>query len=247
MRPDIIYEDEYMIACVKTAGVSSQPDRGNGEDLFTTVQNYLFDEKQKEQGNHEFKEQSEEPYLAVINRLDRPVGGIVIFAKTKKAAEKLSDMIQNREIKKYYQAVVTGVFEEPEGEFEDYIIQDRKSNISRIVEAGTKDAKLASLHYEVLDELETDEGPRTLCLIELHTGRHHQIRCQLAYHKCPLWGDTKYNPLYQKKGKGKADHFKEIGLFACRMEFIHPITGEKITLHREPDGEAFDEMDQEDF
>lgn len=299
MRLDIIFEDEYMIAVVKPAGVSSQQDRGVGEDLYTAVQNYLFDQKQKDMAsrrNVDATEQSgideeiEEPYLAVINRLDRPVGGIVLFAKDEKIAAELSDMIQDRDIDKYYQAVVTGTFEDFEGEFEDYILVDKKTNTSKIVPAGTKGAKKAVLEYEVLDELDMDEGPMALVLIHLLTGRHHQIRCQMAYHKLPLWGDTKYNPKFQnagnaggkngqgqngkggknaaagknaKYGKGKfgkgqngkggkgagqdAPRFTSVGLYSTRMEFEHPVTGELVTLHREPEGQAFEMIDQMDF
>lgn len=249
MKPDIVYEDEYMIAVIKPYGIPSQADQSNEEDMLSIVKNYLFDTSDSD----------EEPYLAVINRLDRPVSGIILFAKDEKTAAALSDMIQDRQIDKYYQAVVMGEPSEPEGVFSDYLVADKKTNMSKIVPKDTKGAKKAELSYEVLDGLDTDIGPLTYLLIQLHTGRHHQIRCQLAYHGMPIYGDKKYGKA-PKNGKGpkggnnkgkssknKQDNIREIGLYSTRIEFTHPITGEEIVLHREPEGQAFDEIDDEEF
>lgn len=252
MKPDIVYEDEYMIAVIKPYGVPSQADQSNEEDMLSIVKNYLFD----------VSDSDEEPYLAVINRLDRPVSGIILFAKDEKTAAALSDMIQDRQIDKYYQAVVMGEPSEPEGDFSDYLVADKKTNMSKIVPKDTKGAKKAELSYEVLDGLDTDIGPLTYLLIQLHTGRHHQIRCQLAYHGMPIYGDKKYGRSpkadkndrnskggknNKKQSKGKQDKIREIGLYSTRIEFTHPITGEEIVLHREPEGQAFDEIDDEEF
>lgn len=231
MRLDIVYEDDYMIACVKPYGMSSQPDKTNNADLLTEVTQYLYDRSDSD----------EEPYVAIINRLDRPVSGIVLFAKDMDTAAKLTDMLKDGEITKYYQAVVWGLMKESEGILEDYILHDKKKNVSKIVPKGTKGAKPAKLGYEVLDELDTDEGTISYLLVELMTGRHHQIRCQMAANKTPIWGDRKYG----RPAGGKAN--KEIGLYSTRIEFIHPVTGEEITLHREPEGKAFDIMDQMDW
>ena len=252
---DIVFEDEYMIACVKPYGISSQPDNRSGEDLMTTIRNYLYD-KDIALG----KPDPGEPYLAVINRLDRPVAGIVLYAKSQEAASRLSESLQSDEMSKYYQAVVTGFMDEPEGTLTDWILFDKKANVSKIVSKDTKGAKYAELNYEVLDELDTDEGPISYLLIELLTGSHHQIRCQLANAGCGIWGDTKYNPKYsadrnksKKPGStkpGKNNQKKKspgIGLFSTMLEYTHPFTGEEITLHREPEGEAFDIIDQVDW
>jgi 23S rRNA pseudouridine1911/1915/1917 synthase len=252
---DIVYEDEYMIACVKPYGVPSQPDKTYGVDMVTLVKEYLYESDSEIDG---------EPYVAVINRLDRPVGGIILFAKDEDTAAKLTDMVQDREISKYYQVVVSGFMEEPEGEMSDWLLHDKRTNISKIVPKGTKGAKKAELFYEVLDELDTDEGPISYLLVELVTGRHHQIRCQMAAHGTPVWGDTKYG--VAKTGKGssgknsgkgnskkkqqtssKNDSKYEIGLYSTRIEFTHPITGEEVFLHREPEGKAFEIMDQMDW
>lgn len=249
MRLDIVYEDEYMIAVIKPYGVPSQADHSNEEDMLSRVKNYLF----------ETSDSDEEPYLAVINRLDRPVSGIILFAKDEKTAAALSDMIQDRQIDKYYQAVVMGEPDEPEGDFSDYLIADKKTNMSKIVSKDTKGAKKAELSYEVLDGLDTDIGPLTYLLIQLHTGRHHQIRCQLAYHGMPIYGDQKYGKKIRSssnnkgaknskgKDKKKSGAIREIGLYSTRIEFTHPVTGEEIVLHREPEGQAFDEIDDEEF
>ena len=263
MKIDIVYEDEYLLAAVKPYGVPAQADRSNNEDMLTALKNELFDRGDTD----------EEPYLAVINRLDRPVSGIMLFAKTAEAAAKLSDLSRDREIEKSYQAVVRGEVPEDEGTLTDWLLFDKKENVSRVVPEGTKGAKKAVLSYEVLDIIDTDEGTYTYLLVHLMTGRHHQIRCQLAHMGYPIWGDVKYGPAPKqgktadrKKGdpagqrggkpgqhgqggrqggrRGKAA--PEIGLYSTRITFSHPYTGEEVFLHREPEGAAFALMDAED-
>ncbi len=254
MKPDIVYEDNYMIAVVKPYGTPSQSDHSNREDMVSIVKNYLFDRGDTD----------EEPYIAVINRLDRPVAGILLLAKTEEAAAKLSDLVQDRKIEKCYQAVVCGEIPEDEGTFTDWLLADKKDNIAKVVPEGTKGAKKAVLSYEVLDVIETDEGLFTYLLIRLETGRHHQIRCQMAAHGYPIWGDVKYGTgtADRRKAAGNAGSANagksgrngarrktaapEIGLYSTRMTFIHPYTGEEVFLHREPEGRAFDLLDAED-
>ena len=243
MKPDIIYEDEYMLAAVKPYGMPSQADHSNREDLISTVKNYMYDRGDTD----------EEPYLAVINRLDRPVAGIVLLAKTEDAAARLSDLLQDHRIEKCYQAVVRGEIPDDEGTLTDWLVFDKKENISRVVPEGTKGAKKAVLSYEVLDVIDTDEGTFTYLLIHLETGRHHQIRCQMAHLGYPVYGDVKYGkaekggPGRKDRGKGKKENkAPQIGLYSTRMKFIHPFTNEEVFLHREPEGAAFQLLDAED-
>ncbi len=235
MKPEILYEDAYLIACVKPYGVLSQGDKGNDEDMITKIKHYLYDQ--------DTSEQAEEPYVAAIHRLDRPVGGVMIFAKTPETAAKLSDMQQDGEIVKYYQAVITGELPDAEGEMVDYLLRDGKMNTTKVVKKGERGAKRAELYYEVLDVMDTDDGTLSYVLIELVTGRHHQIRAQFASRGCGIWGDTKYNPKFAKTKR----KYKQIGLFSSRMEFTHPITGEEIVIKKEPEGEAFTVLDLDEF
>jgi 23S rRNA pseudouridine1911/1915/1917 synthase len=252
MKPEILYEDEYMLACVKPSGVPSQSDKSNDEDMVSIIKNYIFEKS----------DSADEPYVAVIHRLDKPVGGVMIFAKTKEAAAKLSDMMQDGEIVKYYQAVLTGELPDFDGELVDYIVRDAKTNTSKIVPKDTKGAKRAALYYEVLDVFETDEGVLSYVLIELETGRHHQIRVQMANQGCGIWGDTKYNPKFsggknggkqngksggKQNAKSKGGKFTQIGLYSSRIELTHPFTGEELVFKSEPTGQAFDVIEMEDF
>lgn len=235
MKLEILYEDAYLLACVKPYGVLSQGDKGNDEDMITKIKHYLYDKAESEQ--------AEEPYVAAIHRLDRPVGGVMVFAKTPEVAAKLSDMQQDGEIAKYYQAVITGELPDFEGEMVDYLLRDGKTNTTKVVKKGEKGAKRAELYYEVLDVMDTDDGTLSYVLIELVTGRLHQIRAQFASRGCGIWGDTKYNPKFAKTKR----KYKQIGLFSSRMEFTHPITGEEIVIKKEPEGEAFEVLDLDEF
>ncbi len=233
MKVDILFEDNDMIVCVKPMGVPAQPDRTNDEDMESYLKNYLYEKY----------EMNEEPYLAVLHRLDRPVGGIMVFAKNKKAAAKLSDQIADGRMVKYYQAVLTGSLPGDAGTLTDYMVRDGKTNVSRIVAQGVKGAKKAELDYEVLDMFETDEGVLSYVLIRLITGRHHQIRLQMASRGAGVYGDTKYNPMFMKKKQ----KYQEIALYSTRLEFEHPNTGAWLTFKHEPEGDAFNVIEMEDF
>lgn len=233
MKLEVLYEDEYMMACVKPYGVPSQGDKSNDEDMITLVKDYIFDHSDID----------EEPYVAAIHRLDRPVGGVMLFAKTPEAAGKLSDMVQDGKITKYYQAILTGELPDFEGELNDYLVRDAKNNTAKVVKKGDKGAKKATLYYEVLDVFETNEGVFSYVLIELVTGRHHQIRVQMSSRGCGIWGDTKYNPLFAKTKK----KYKQIGLYSSRMELVHPFTGDELVFKSEPVGEAFDIIEMDEF
>lgn len=233
MKVDILYEDKDIIVCIKPYGMPAQSDKSRDTDLLSYLKNHIF----------ETEEMDEEPYLAMVHRLDRPVGGIMVFAKNQKAAADLTDQIQDGTMVKFYQAVVTGELPEECGVMTDYLIKDGKTNTSKIVKKGTKGAKRAELEYEVLDVFETDEGVFSYVLIELKTGRHHQIRVQMAGKGAGIYGDTKYNPLFTKVKK----KYQQIALFATRLEFEHPASGEHMVFKAEPEGDAFDVIELDEF
>ena len=169
----------------------------------------------------------EKPYLAVIHRLDQPVQGILVFGKNQKSGARLSEEIQKNEMEKIYLACVQGVPERDEGILENQMEKVTGSNLSRIVENKTKNSRKAVLEYKVL---KTEAGC-SLLEIHLKTGRHHQIRAQLAHAGWPILGDTKYNE--KESGKGQ---WQEIGLCASRLSFYHPVTGKKMEFQVKPDG-----------
>lgn len=233
MKVNILYEDKDIIVCVKPFGMPTQGDKSRDTDLLSYLKNHIFEEE----------ELDEEPYLAMVHRLDRPVGGIMVFAKTQEAAADLSDQVQDGTMVKFYQAIVTGELPEEVGEMVDYLVKDGKTNTAKVVQKGTKGAKKAQLEYEVLDVFETDDGILSYILIELLTGRHHQIRVQMASRGAGIYGDTKYNPKFAKTKK----KYQQIALFATRLEFEHPETGEHMVFKTEPEGDAFDVIELDEF
>ena len=211
-RVPIVFEDDAVIVCEKPAGMPVQSDHTRDMDVLTILKHHIFEEQNSE----------EEPYLAVVHRLDRPVGGLMVLAKTKEAC---------------------GNLREDFGTFEDYLLKNGKTNKTEVVKAGTPGARKAELDYELIDCIETKEGVLTWILVILHTGRHHQIRVQFASRGLGLYGDTKYNSKFQKTKK----KYTEIGLYSTRISFNHPVTGERMTFKIEPSGEAFEKMDVEAF
>ena len=166
-----------------------------------------------------------------------------MFAKTPSVAAKLSDMLQDGRIKKYYEAIISGELPDMEGTLTDYLVRNGRNNTTVVAKKGDKGAKKAVLNYEVIDVFETNLGVLSYVLIELETGRHHQIRVQLASRGCGIWGDTKYNPQFAKTKR----RYLEMGLYSTRMEFVHPVTGEDIVLKSFPQGEAFDLIEMDEF
>lgn len=164
----VIYEDNHIIVVEKPVNVPSQQDKTNDIDMLTIIKQYLK-EKYNKPGN---------VYLGLIHRLDRPVGGVMVFAKTSKAAARLSEQVRNKEFKKKYLAIVDGKMENGSGVLEDYLLKNERTNTSKVVEEGTKNAKYANLEYEVIAY--NEETDLSLVKVTLHTGRHHQIRLQFA-------------------------------------------------------------------
>ncbi len=221
----VLFEDEHILVCYKPSGTPTQTSKIGSQDAVSILKNYLYKNQKKK----------EEPYVAVVHRLDQPVEGILVFAKTQFAAKGLSAQMQGAGFGKYYKAVVCGIFQEKSGKLEHYMVKDGRLNLSRVCEASTKDAKRAALFYEVEKEVMEDAEERSLVNIKLETGRHHQIRVQMAAIGCPIWGDAKYN---EKQLKGK----RQIALCAYHLEFLHPKTKEKMVFEIEPEGEGFCKM-----
>lgn len=210
----VIYEDNHIIVVEKIPNVPSQADKTGDIDMLTMVKQYIK-EKYNKPGN---------VYLGLVHRLDRPVGGIMIFAKTSKAASRLSDQVREKVFKKKYLAVVDGKIENKSGTLEDYLYKDERNNISKVVNKDKKNAKLAKLDYEVIkyDEVKN----LSLVKVNLHTGRHHQIRVQLSNFGHGIFGDQKYGT----RGQGK-----QIALWAYELTINHPITKEEMTFKDLPE------------
>lgn len=209
----VIYEDNHVIVVNKPQGIPSQADKTGDMDMLTMVKEYLK-EKYNKPGN---------VYCGLVHRLDRATAGLMIFAKTSKAASRLSEYIRNGDFKKEYVAVVCKKLEIGKNEnLEDYLVKDERNNISKVVPKGTKGAKIAKLEYTVIGNIEEYSYIR----IKLYTGRHHQIRVQMANIGCPLYGDIKYGG---KKGK--------LALFACHLKTIHPTRDEILEFELLPNKE----------
>ena len=211
---NILYEDNHIIVVVKPHNVPSQEDKTGDEDMLTIIKKYLK-EKYNKPGN---------VYLGLVHRLDRPVGGVMVFAKTSKAAARLSEQVRNKVFKKEYLAIVDGKLEKKQGTLEDYLLKNEKTNTSNVVKEGTKNSKYAKLDYEVLKY--NEEINLSLLKILLHTGRHHQIRVQLSNFGHSICGDQKYGT----RGRGK-----QISLWAHKLTLEHPITKEKMTFKGLPE------------
>ncbi len=203
MKINILYEDNHILVVEKPINILSQSDNTKDMDLLTLVKKYIKEKYQKP-GN---------VYVGLIHRLDRPVGGIMVFAKTSKAASRLSKQVQEHKIKKYYLAIVNGIIKQEKGTFEDKI--KRLANGNSVIR---KDGKMARLDYEVLERNKKEN--MSLVKISLKTGRHHQIRVQFSNHQHPLCGDQRY---------GKEDK-TQIALYAYRLEFIHPTTKQQMVF-----------------
>lgn len=210
----VIYEDNHIIVVEKPVNIPSQGDKTGDIDLLTMVKEYIK-AKYEKPGN---------VYLGLVHRLDRPVGGVMVFAKTSKAAARLSEQVREKQFEKKYLTIVNGKMEKNTGNLEDYLLKNEKNNMSKVVKGGTKNSKLASLDYEVLKY--DEELNLSVLRIHLHTGRHHQIRVQLSSRDHSIYGDQKYG------GRG---HGKQIALWAYELQIFHPITKEKMIFHSIPE------------
>ena len=206
----VLYEDNHIIAVNKAVGEIVQADKTGDKPLSDIVKAYIK-EKYNKPG---------EVFLGVTHRLDRPTTGVVLFARTSKALSRLNDMFKSHDdIKKTYWAIVQGKPPMPEGRLENWLTRNEAQNKSYVVKPNTRDSKLAILTYRTLSS-----GDRySLLEIDLQTGRHHQIRCQMAAIGCPVKGDLKY-------GAKRSNPDGGICLHARKIEFIHPVSKQDIVI-----------------
>ncbi len=217
----ILYEDNHLLAVVKPVGMSSQGGEGISENVLDRLKEAI-------------RRRDNKPgavYLALVHRLDQPVGGVLLLAKTSKAASRMAEQIRNREVEKRYLAVTTKIPNEASGRLEDLLLKNRKENQTRVVGVGTKEARFAkssSLEYQCLDS----DTRLNLALLEvvLETGRSHQIRVQLAGAGWPLWGDYRYNSQWHSAKPGDT-----VALWASWLAFLHPVSKERVELQSKPD------------
>lgn len=209
----ILYEDNHLLAVEKPVNVPTQEDASGDPDMLTLLKEDLKERYQKP-GN---------VYLGLVHRLDRPVGGAMIFAKTSKAASRLSEAVRSRQFEKVYLAVVHGIPDAKQGRLTDYLLKDERTNTVSVVPKGTPGSKEAILDYRVLG---TAQG-LSLVRVELHTGRSHQIRVQFSHLGCPLYGDQKYGADKNKPGQ-------QISLWSSYIGVPHPTSKEPIELNSTP-------------
>lgn len=205
----VVYEDNHLIIVNKTASEIVQGDKTGDTPLSETVKQYIK-EKYAKPGN---------VFLGVVHRLDRPVSGLVVFAKTSKALARLNEMFRNSEVKKTYWAIVKQRPPQDEGELVNYLVRNEKQNKSYAYDKEVKNSKKAVLHYRLIGHSQN----YFLLEVDLKTGRHHQIRCQLAKMGCPIKGDLKY-------GFARSNPDGSICLYAHRVKFVHPVSKELIDV-----------------
>ncbi len=232
MQKNIIFEDNHMLVAYKPAGIATQTARVGQRDMMSELKNYLSMQPEYENGK--------EPYLGLIHRLDQPVTGILVFAKTKEAAAALSRQIRDGIFHKYYYAVIYGNPDQKEGKLEHYLYKDCKTNRSVIVRNDFPGAKKAVLYYRQIKTLMVLEAfqETTLVEIELFTGRHHQIRVQMAEAGMSLLGDSKYGR-EEVKTFSQEIGCRNVALCAYKLEFKHPQTGKKMCFTQMPKEEIF--------
>ncbi|NOU97063.1 RNA pseudouridine synthase [Paenibacillus sp. LMG 31456] len=209
----VLYEDNHVIVVVKPVNVPTQEDDSHDPDLLTMIKQDLK-RRHNKPGN---------VYLGLVHRLDRPVGGVMVFAKTSKAASRLSDSVRTRTIRKHYTAVINGTPKQSQGTLTHYLLKDAKTNMVSVVPPGKPGAKEAILDYRLADHMDG----LSLVEIELHTGRSHQIRVQFSAIGCPLVGDQRYGAHLTKPGQ-------QIALWATELSFEHPVTKETLSFTSAP-------------
>ncbi len=210
---EILFEDNHIIAVNKNSSDLVQGDKTGDVPLSEKVKTYIKNKFNKPGA----------VYLGVTHRLDRPVSGVVLFARTSKSLTRLNEMFSNKAVKKTYWAIVKNKPEKDQATLKHYLIRDQKKNKSFAYDKETKDSKLAVLSYKLIANADN----YYLLEVDLQTGRHHQIRCQLAKIGCPIKGDLKY-------GFPRSNPDGGISLHARRIDFIHPVRKEEISIIAKP-------------
>ncbi|MBN2853802.1 MAG: RluA family pseudouridine synthase [Clostridia bacterium] len=213
---EIIFEDNHLLVVKKPVNIPVMEDSSKDDDLLSMMKVYIK-EKYSKPGN---------VFLGLVHRLDRPVGGVMVFAKTSKSASRLSEQIRNNLFQKSYLCVVRGKLNDKNGELKNYLSKNESENKSYVTEHQSPNSKLALLTYEVMKESEL----YSLIKVNLITGRHHQIRVQFANAGFPIYGDQKYGTDQQKA---------QIALWAFELTLSHPVTKEKMTFTCDPDYDRF--------
>lgn len=213
MDISILYEDNHLLVVEKPINIPVQEDSTGDQDLLTILK-------------HDLKKRYQKPgnvFLALVHRLDRPVGGVMVFAKTSKAASRLADQLRQQKFTRRYLAVVRGVPRKKVARLEHYLVKDQRKNMVSVVSSEHKKAKKAILEYECLDQADDV----SLLAIRLYTGRSHQIRVQLAAIGHPLYGDQKYGQKVNRPGQ-------QIALWAHSLQFKHPTKDDMLTIEAPP-------------
>jgi len=217
----ILYEDNHLIVCVKPPGVLSQPGAKPLDDMLTILKAYIKEKYQKPGA----------VFLGLVHRLDLNVGGVMVFARTSKAARRLFQTIRNGDFHKTYLAIAEGNITEAAGHvWIDNLAKDESRRIS--VAAEGDEARTSRLNFDVIARANIGKIPVSLVKVELETGRFHQIRSQFSLRNYPLLGDRKYGSQIECENK-------QLGLWAFRLEFLHPVTGQSMVFHAVPEGNFF--------
>lgn len=209
---NILFEDNHILVVLKEQNIASCPDESGDENMLDLLKDYVKTKYQKP-GN---------VYVGLVHRLDRPTGGVMVFAKTSKAAGRLTEQMATGDFEKKYLAVLVGTPNPEAGKLENWLKKNPVNNMVYLCQRGTDGAKLASLEYRILGKTEK----LSLAEIKLHTGRSHQIRVQMAGIFCPVFGDMRYGGEHAQKGK--------LALWAYSLAFTHPVTKERMRFCIEP-------------
>ncbi len=230
---NILYEDDQILVVFKPAGIATQTSRTAQVDMVSEIKNHLAGKDDRKERN--------EPYLGLVHRLDQPVSGLLVFAKTRSAAASLSHQLTNGQLQKYYYAIVLGKPENETDVLVDFLYKDGHNNRSYVVDETFPEAKKAVLEYRTVKTLIALENNTEASLLEikLMTGRHHQIRVQLSAAGIPILGDGKYGS-ERSKDMSRESACRYPALCAYKLRFVHPMTGKELTFEEPPKDEIFE-------